>query len=89
MQTTESTGGKKTKHNKLNRQATCNVMVRVPRVESGGKRSFTPGSAEETSRVSAAVREQLSLTGQDTTMNQEKWSTAQQASCRGHKTLRS
>lgn len=66
---------------------TCSVMVRGCRVELGGKRSFTPGSVVETSKVPVSVREQLSLTGRDTTMNQEKCCTEQQASCRDHKTL--
>lgn len=54
--------------------------MRFSKVESGGKWSFIPGSALETSRVPADVREQLSFTGRDTTINQENWRTVQQAS---------
>ena len=61
-------------------ETTCKVMVRVCTVESGGKRSFIPGSMLDTSRASAEVREQVSFTGWDTTINQENWHTVQQAS---------
>lgn len=59
---------------------TCKVTVRFSKVESGGKWSFIPGSLLDTSRVPADVREQLSFTGRDTTINQENWRTVQQAS---------
>lgn len=49
-------------------------------MECGGKWSLIPGSALDTSRAPAGVRQQLSFTGRDTTMNQENWLTAQQAS---------
>lgn len=51
-------------------------------MESGGKWSLIPGSELDTSRAPAGVREQLSFTGRDTTINQENWRTAQQASYR-------
>lgn len=69
----------------INGMATCKVTVRVCRVESGGKWSFTPGSEVDTSSAPAAVREQLSFTGRDTAINQENWHTALQASCRCNK----
>lgn len=67
-------------HSYLDSRDTCKVTVRFSKVESGGKWSFIPGSVLETSRVPADVREQLSFTGRDTTINQENWRTVQQAS---------
>lgn len=59
---------------------TCKVTVRFSKVQSGRKWSFIPGSMLDTSKVPADVREQLSFTGRDTTINQENWLTVQQAS---------
>lgn len=59
---------------------TCKVMVRVSTVESGGKVSLIPGSELDTSMAPAGVTEQLSVTGRDTAINQEKWLTEQHAS---------
>ena len=49
-------------------------------MESGGKWSLIPGSQLDTRRAPAGVTEQLSCTGRDTAINQEKWLTEQHAS---------
>lgn len=51
-------------------------------MEAGGNWTLIPGLELETSRAPVGVREQVSLTGRDTTINQENWCTSQQASYR-------
>lgn len=66
---------------------TCKVTERVCAVESGGKWSLIPGSALDTSRVSAGVTEQVSRTGLPTAINQEKLLTEQHASWKNNRSF--